>query len=126
MRYTSDLTDAQWEIIKNYFPAGNKSKYEKRELVNAVLYLVKTGCQWRNLPKDFPNWKAVSMFYYRTQKKGIWDEILKMLVRRTRKTKGKNENPTYALIDSQSVKTIYNGEKRGFDGGKKRKAEKDI
>ena len=73
MRYTSDLTDAQWEQIKDYFPAGNKSKYEKRELVNAVLYLVKTGCQWRNLPKDFPNWKAVSMFYYRAQKKGIWE-----------------------------------------------------
>ena len=68
MRYTSDLTDAQWEQIKDYFPAGNKSKYEKRKLVNAVLYLVKTGCQWRNLPKDFPNWKAVSMFYYRAQK----------------------------------------------------------
>ena len=60
MRYTSDLTDAQWEQIKDYFPAGNKRKYEKRELVNAVLYLVKTGCQWRNLPKDFPSWKAVS------------------------------------------------------------------
>ena len=73
MRYTSDLTDAQWEQIKDYFPAGNKSKYDKRELMNAVLYLVKTGWQWRNLPKDFPNWKAVSMLYYRTQKKGIWE-----------------------------------------------------
>lgn len=64
VRYTSDLTDVQWKIIKDYFPAGNKSKYEKREMMNAVLYLVKTGCQWRNLPKDFPNWKAVPMFYY--------------------------------------------------------------
>ena len=126
MRYTSDLTDAQWEIIKDYFPVGNKSKYEKRELVNAVLYLVKTGCQWRNLPKDFPNWKAVSMFYYRAQKKGIWAGILKMLVKKTRKSNGRNENPTYALIDSQSVKTVYNSEKRGYDGGKKRKEEKDI
>ncbi len=126
MRYTSDLTDAQWEIIKDYFPAGNKSKYEKRELVNAVLYLVKTGCQWRNLPKDFPNRKAVSMFYYRAQKKGIWDGILKMLVKKTRKSNGRNENPTYALIDSQSVKTVYNSEKRGYDGGKERKEEKDI
>ena len=53
MRYTSDLTDAQWEQIKDYFPAGNKSKYEKRELVNAVLYLVKTGCQWRNFSDEF-------------------------------------------------------------------------
>ena len=72
MRYTSDLTDEQWEKIKDYFPVGNKSKYEKRELVNAVLYLVKTVCQWRNLPKNFLNWKA----------------------------DGKNENQTYALIDS--------------------------
>ena len=123
MRYTSDLTDAQWEQIKDYFPAGNKSKYEKRELVNAVLYLVKTGCQWRNLPKDFPNCKAVSMFYYRAQKKGIWDENLKMLVKNSRNNAGRNEEPSYALIDSQSVKTTSASEKRGCDGGKKRKDE---
>lgn len=71
MRCTIDLTDAKWEMIKDYFSAGNKSKYDKRELVNTVLYLIKTRCQWINLPKYFPNWKAVSMFYYRTQKKGI-------------------------------------------------------
>ena len=123
MRYTSDLTDAQWEQIKDYFPAGNKSKYEKRELVNAVLYLVKTGCQWRNLPKDFPNWKAVSMFYYRAQKKGIWEEILKMLVKKSRKDAGRNEEPSYALIDSQSVKTTSASKNRGYDGGKKQKDE---
>ena len=125
MRYTNDLTDAQWEMIKNYFPVGNKSKYDKRELVNAVLYLVKTGCQWRSLPKDFPNWKAVSMFYYRAQQKGIWEKVLKMLVKKTRKANGWNENPSYALIDSQSVETTVASEKRGYDG-KKRKAEKDI
>lgn len=126
MRYTSDLTDAQWEQIKEYFPAGNKSKYDKRELVNAVLYLVKTGCQWRNLPKDFPNWKAVSMFYYRAQKKEVWDKILKMLVKKTRTAQGRNEEPTYALIDSQSVKTTAASENRGYDGGKKRKDANDI
>ena len=100
MRYTSDLTDAQWEMMKKYFPVGNKSKYDKRELINAVFYLVKTGCQWRNLPKDFPNWKIVSMFYYRAQQKGIWEKVLKMLVKKTRKANGRNENPSYALIDS--------------------------
>lgn len=124
MRYTSDLTDAQWEMIKDYFPAGNKSKYNKRELVNAVLYLVKTGCQWRNLPKDFPNWKAVSMFYYRAQQKGIWEKVLKMLVKKTRKANGRNENPSYALIDSQSVKTTSASEKRGYDGGKNERQKK--
>lgn len=123
MRYTSDLTDTQWELIKEYFPAGNKSKYEKRELVNAVLYLVKTGCQWRNLPKDFPKWKAVSMFYYRAKKNGTWDNVQRMLVKKVRAQKGKNENPTYALIDSQSVKTTSASDNRGYDGGKKQKVE---
>ena len=126
MRYTSDLTDSQWEMIKDFFPVGNKSKYEKRELVNAVLYLVKTGCQWRNLPSDFPKWKAVSMFYYRAQKKGTGEEIQRMLVKKTRIEKGKNENPTYALIDSQSAKTTSASDERGYDGGKKRKEERDI
>lgn len=124
MRYTSDLTDAQWELIKEYFPAGNKSKYEKRELVNAVLYLVKTGCQWRNLPTDFPKWKAVSMFYYRAQKNGTWDKVQRMLVKKVRTQNGKNESPTYALIDSQSVKTTSASDNRGYDGGKKRKDER--
>ena len=94
-------------------------------MVNAVLYLVKTGCQWRNLPKDFPNWKAVSMFYYRAQKKGVWDEILKMLVKNSRKSSGRNAQPTYALIDSQSVKTTSASENTGYDGGKKQKEESD-
>lgn len=95
-----------------------------RELVNAVLYLVKTGCQWRNLPKDFPNWKAVSMFYYRAQQKGIWEKVLKMLVKKTRKTNGRNENLGYALIDSQSVKTTAASEKRGYDGEKNERQKK--
>ncbi len=121
MRYTSDLTDTHWEMIKEYFPSGNKNKYEKRELVNAVLYFVKTGCQWRDLPTDFPKWKAVSMFYYRAQKNGTWDKVQRMLVKKVRTQKGKNENPTYALIDSQSVKTTSASEGIGYDGGKKRK-----
>jgi putative transposase len=55
--YPSDLTDRHWEKIEEFFPSGNKSKYHKRNLAEAVMYVVKTGCQWRNLPKDFPNWK---------------------------------------------------------------------
>jgi len=71
MRYTSDLTDPQREMIKEFFPVGNKSKYEKRELVNAVMYLVDNGCKWRNLPKDFPNWKTVYAFFSRANQKGV-------------------------------------------------------
>jgi putative transposase len=122
MRYTSDLSDRQWELIKDFFPVGNKSKYEKRELVNAVLYLVKTGCQWRNLPSDFPKWKAVQMFYYRACKNGTWDKVQRELVKKIRISKGKTKDLSYALIDSQSVKTVSRGDNHGFDGGKKQKA----
>jgi putative transposase len=127
MRYTSDMTNSQWEIIKTIL---KKEKYRnienKREQINAVFYVVKTGCQWRNLPKDFPNWKTVYSFYRRACLNGIWIKIQKELVKKTRILSGKNENPTYALIDSQSVKTASGNENRGYDGGKKRKEEKDI
>ena len=126
MKYPSDLTDTQWKMIKGFFPVGNKAKYAKRDLVNAVLYLLKTGCQWRNLPHDFPKWKAVSMFYYRSLNKGVWDNILKLLVQKTREADGRDPAPILAIIDSQSVKTTSASENRGYDGGKKRKEENDI
>ena len=126
MRYTSDITERQWEIIK---PILKKKKYrnieKRREQINAVLYLVKTGSQWRNLPKDFPKWKTVYSFYRRACKNGLWSMIQEELIKRIRKQKGKNENPTYVLIDSQSVKTAASNEKRGYDGGKKQKEESD-
>lgn len=120
MRYTSDLTDAQWEILKPLLKeAGYRSIEKKREFINAVLYLVKTGCQWRNLPKDFPKWKSVYTFFRRAKRKGVWDKILKHMVGKIRINAGRNENQSYGLIDSQSVKTIYASEDTGFDGGKK-------
>lgn len=124
MRYTSDLTDKQWEIVRPLLGKTRNRKYDKRELVNAVLYVVKTGCQWRNLPKDFPEWNAVYHFYSRAMAKGVWDEILRALVKKTRQTAGRNPSPSYALIDSQSVKTVAASEECGIDGGKKRKVEK--
>lgn len=123
MRYTSDLTEAQWEIVRPLLGKTRKRKYDKRELVNAVLYVVKTGCQWRNLPKDFPQWNAVYHFYSRAMAKGVWDTILHALVEKTRKNAGRNSLPSYALIDSQSVKTVAASEERGIDGGKKQKGE---
>ena len=127
MRYTSDMTDSQWEIIK---PILQEAKYrsleEKREQINAVFYLVKTGCQWRNLPKDFPKWKTVYSFYRRACLNGIWDKIQKALVKKVRLAKGRKEAPSYALIDSQSSKTVSSNEKRGYDGGKKQKDESGI
>lgn len=123
--YDTDLTDKQWEMIEPLiWKSGNKSKWEKRELINAVLYLVDSGCKWRQLPHDFPPYTTVLNFYRKAVREGLWDKILKILVQKTRETNGKSESPTYALIDSQSVKTVYNSEKRGFDGGKKRKDER--
>lgn len=125
--YDTDLTDEQWKLIEPLmWKSGNKSKWEKRELINAVLYLVDSGCKWRQLPHDFPPYTTVLNFYRKAVREGLWDKILKMLVQKTREINGRSENPTYALIDSQSVKTVYNSEKRGYDGGKKRKEEKDI
>jgi putative transposase len=123
--YESDLTDEQWEKIVKFFPVGNKSKTHKRSLVEAVLYLVKTGCQWRQLPHDYPNWSTVKSFYYRAVEKGAWEKVMDFLVKQTRVNAGRSENPSYALIDSQSAKTTSSADNRGYDGGKKRKGEKD-
>ncbi len=127
MRYTSDLSDTQWEIIK---PLLKEEKYrsieKKREFINAVFYLVKTGCQWRNLPSDFPKWKTVYTFFRRACINGTWDKVQRELVSKTRITKGKNENPTYALIDSQSVKTTAANENRGYDGKKTKGRKRQI
>lgn len=124
--YPSDLTDAQWEKIAEYFPMGNKGKIHKRSLVEAVLYLVDNGCKWRALPHDFPKWSTVKSFYYRSVDKGTWEKVMRFLVKETRKRAGRSENPSYGLIDSQSVKTIYASDERGIDGGKKRKDESGI
>ncbi|XWN34652.1 MAG: transposase [Roseivirga sp.] len=125
MAYASDLNDHQWEAIKDHFQCGNygnRSRYNKRALVNAVLYLIKTGCQWRMLPKDLPPYSTVSSFYHRAKKRGIWEKIMDALVQKSRVKSQKASNPSYAIIDSQSVKTAGAAQERGIDGGKKLKA----
>ena len=88
--------------------------------------LIDSGCKWRQLPHDFPPAFTVHSFYRRARLSGLWDNILEHLVKVTREKEGRSANPTYALIDSQSVKTVYASKKRGYDGGKKQKDEKDI
>ena len=124
--YPSDLTDTQWMEVEPLYSGLREYKWPKRELTNAVLYFVKTGCQWRHLPHDFPPYSTVHSFYRRARNSGLWDEILQHLVVKTREDAGRSQEPTYAIIDSQSVKTVAASEDRGIDGGKKRKAESDI
>ena len=126
MGYKSDLTDEQWELIEPVFVSsvgnyGHKAKWSKRELTNGVLYLVKTGCQWRMLPAEYPPYFTVHSFFRRARLKGVWEQIMTLLVQKSRISAGRNENPTYALIDSQSVKTTSASVGRGIDGGKKGK-----
>ena len=95
----------------------------KRELTDAVLYLVDSGCKWRQLPHDFPPHSTVHSFYRRARISGLWDKVLEHLVKKTRTNAGRRESPSYAVIDSQSVKTVAASKERGIDGGKKQKAE---
>lgn len=126
--YPSDLTDEQWQAIEHYFkrpdPRGAISKHQKRTIVNAIIYVIRSGAQWRMLPKDMPPWQTVYNHFYRLQQRGVWDQILVDLNKICRVQAYRNPNPSYALLDAQSVKTQYNGANRGFDGGKKNKRQK--
>jgi putative transposase len=129
--YASDLTDEQWVAIEHIFVSKNNTgkhlqNTEKHDLVNAVLYTSKTGCQWRMLPNDFPKHQTVASFYYRAIQRGLWEKVLGILVKKSREQAGCKPEPTYALIDSQSVKTTGNADSRGFDGNKKSRGASDI
>ncbi len=124
MPYKTDMTDDQYSLISDIFTVGNYGsarKHSVRALINAVFYLNKTGCHWYLLPNDFPPYKTVYTFYRRAIQQGKWDEMLKRLVQWSRMEQGRSPDPSYALIDAQSVKTTHASEARGFDGGKKSK-----
>jgi putative transposase len=121
--YPSDLKDVEWEKLKTYFersdPRGARSKHEKKRIVEAILYVTKSGCQWRMLPKDFPPWKTVYDHFRLWNLRGVWEKALDELNSLVRQRAGRKETPSYAIIDSQSVKTQYASKDRGIHGGKK-------
>jgi putative transposase len=122
MGYPTDLNDKQWGLIEHIFKAHKGQhfvEHSKRDLVNAVLYLVKTGCQWRMLPNDFPPWSTVDSFYRRACASGKWEKAMDLLVQKVRKDNGREPSPSYGIVDSQSVKTTSASVERGIDGGKK-------
>ena len=105
MGYITDLTDAEWDLIKAHFKHCRCRKYDKRVLVNTVLYLNKTGCQWRMLPTDFPPCQTVHSFYRRAHITGLWDAILDVLVKKVRVTANRSDTPTYSMT-SKALKQL--------------------
>ena len=111
--YQTDLTDAQWAQVQRFIPApkpgGRPAKYARREIINAILYLVRSGCQWRMLPHEFPPWKSVYGYFAAWKKDGTLDRLHDELRGDTRRAEGKPRQPTAAILDSQSVKTTEKG-----------------
>lgn len=110
--YCSNLTDKEWLILAPFViqgKMGRPRKHNIRDIVDAIRYVMRSGCQWRLLPKEFPPWKTVYDYYLRWRKNGKWQEIHDNLATRVRKKADRKETPSIGIIDSQSVKTTQKG-----------------
>ena len=122
--YPSDLTDAQWEILAPFIPEpspdATRPTIARREIVNGIQYLLRTGCSWRQMPHDLPNGKTVYHYFRKWKLDGTWEKAMTALRKQVRSQMEREEEPSAAIIDSQSIKTSpVRGTERGFDGGKK-------
>lgn len=128
-RYKTDLDDTEWMRIEPFLAQhgpGPRRTVDTREVVNALIYLDYTGCQWDMLPREFPNYHTVNYYHLKWSRDGTWDRVLDMLRALARNIENHAEEPTAAILDSQSVKTTGKGEERGFDNGKRIKGRKRV
>jgi putative transposase len=111
--YSSDVSDGEWAILEPLVPAvksgGRPASYSRREIVNAILYVLRTGCSWRMLPHDLPPWDTVYGYFNRWRKDGTWEHIHNALYAQLRQSLNRDEHPSAAIADSQSVKTTEKG-----------------
>jgi transposase len=129
MGYGSDISDREWAILAPFLEPkqkGRPRKHSLRSLIDAIRYVQRTGCQWRQLPKDFPPWLVVYMTFWRWRNSGLWERIMHELRQRVRVKAGRKPDPSMAIIDSQSVKTVQKGGSAGTMAARKRKGANAI
>ncbi len=129
--YDTNLTDEQWELLHSLLPArpwqpggSGRPPIDVRQALNGIVYLNKTGCQWRLIPKEFGHWSTIYGYFKRWRQEGVWAHVMEVLRQLERRSQGRKPEPSAGSIDSQSIKTATQHEDIGYDGNKKIKGRK--